>query len=98
MVQSFYVGFAVNALLVDSIANWRCSDNKSINLLRCTGQFLCVAVFAGKRFDSRRCGVSGFVAAGLMGSFPSLFCTVCSAAAANCRCFGQVGLSRVPAR
>lgn len=54
-----------------------------------------VAVAAGKRYDSFRCSISGFVEAGLRGLFSAFLRTVGKADAANCACFERGELSRV---
>lgn len=73
VIRGLCVGLTVNAILVGAIEISRDSDRKAVTLLLRSRRFLGVVRTTWKKYDSFRCNVSGFVAAGSIVFFP-LYC------------------------
>lgn len=92
VIQILYVGLAVNGMSVLFVVNPSDSDSKTVKTFVRTGQSFGGIITAGKRKDSRRCGVSGVHAACPKAVVSTSLRTAGRAGGANCTCLGRFKL------
>lgn len=98
VIQSLYVGFAVNAVSVGSAENSSGLDSKTLTPMLGPWRLFGGARTVWKRYDSLECGSYDFRATNPMGLISDLLHLADRAGAVNCTYFGRAGLSRVPVR